>query len=143
MADRSDSVVASVRGPNDGFCGWQFAELMEKGNAVCFESDLVPFAPVIDVASTHKYVIRQAAMFEFNALNGRLFVCSMNFKETDPCANWLKAKIISYAKSERFMPENTIDKKQLMALINGKVAKVTGNTNFAFNPNDKTATRKK
>lgn len=128
--------------PNDGFCGWQFAELMENGNAVCFESDMVPFEPIIDVASTHKYAIRQAAMFEFAALNGRLLVCSMNFNEGDPCASWLKAKLAAYAKSDKFAPENTIDKKQLSALINGKVAKVTGNVNFAFNPNDKTAVRK-
>ncbi|MEE1043617.1 MAG: hypothetical protein UH854_06590, partial [Clostridia bacterium] len=35
--------------PHDGYCGWQFAELLEDGNAVCFESDNVPFNPIIDV----------------------------------------------------------------------------------------------
>ena len=35
-----------------------------------------------------------------------------------------------------------IDAKQFKQLVEVKVAKVTGNVNFAFNPNDKTAVRK-
>ena len=129
--------------PHDGFCGWQFGELLEGGNAVCFESDEVPFNPIVDVASVHKYAIRQSALFEFNVFDGRLLVCSFNFKDKDPGAKWLKAKLVSYAQSEDFNPKDTLDEKQLYALINGKVKKAVANSNFAFNPNDKTSKRKK
>ena len=129
--------------PNEGFCGWQFRRLMEKGAAVCFEDDSVPFDPIVEVVSSHKYVIRQAALFEFNVLGGRLLVCSFRFDEDDPAACWLKNHLISYAAGEAFSPAHTITVSQLSALIHGKVAKIEGNNNRAFNPNDKAANRRK
>ena len=128
--------------PHDGFCGWQFRRLMENGNAVCFESDSVPFDPIIEVVSTHKYAIRQSALFEFKALNGRLLVCSFNFSESDPAAKWLKSTILSYALSGDFDPANTLDADGLRALTCGKVIKAAANTNLAANLNDKTMRRK-
>ena len=127
--------------PHDGFCGWQFARMLEGGNAVCFETDEVPFNPIIEVVSTHKYVIRQAAFFEFNVGKGRLIVCSFDFKDDDPAAMWFKNKLISYAESDNFNPKDTITTAQLRGLINSKVKKAAANTNLAFNPNDKTAVR--
>jgi hypothetical protein len=129
--------------PHDGFCGWQFSQLMENGSAVCFESDDVPFEPIIEVASSHKCAIRQAAMFEMNALNGKLLVCGFKFREDDAAAKWLKNRIISYAMSEDFEPSVTVDKAQLYSLIDTAAVKAEGNSNKAFNPNDKTAVRKK
>ena len=129
--------------PHDGFCGWQFGNLMEKGNAVCFECENVPFNPIVEVVSTHKFAIKQSALFEFDAMGGKLLVCSFNFNENDPAANWLKNKLVSYMNSNKFSPADSIDANQLDALINSKVIKVAGNNNMAFNPNDKTATRKK
>lgn len=128
--------------PHEGYCGWQCAEMLEGGCAVCFESDIVPFHPIIEVVSTHKYVIRQAALFEFNALNGRLLVCSFNFNDSDPAARWLKAKLIQYAQSEMFIPRDKLSPEQLSALIHTPVKQAAVNSNLAFNPNDKTATRK-
>ena len=61
--------------PHQGFCSWQFASMLDGGEAVCFESDDVPFNPIIEVVSTHKYVIKKAALFEFSAFNGRCVVC--------------------------------------------------------------------
>ena len=129
--------------PHEGFCGWQFGELLEGGRAVCFESDTVPFDPIIEVVSTHKYVIRQAAMFEFGVGNGRLLVCSLNFKGSDSAAQWLYNSLISYMQSQAFHPKHTIDVQKLRALASGKVKKTAANTNLAFNANDKTAVRGK
>ena len=128
--------------PHDSFCGWQFNHLFEKGNAVCFENDSIPFDPIVEIIPTHKYFIRKSAMFEYKVFSGKLFVCSFNFNESDPCANWLKERIISYAESDEFNPELSLDETMLSELINGKVSKLSKNTNFAFNPNDKTAKKK-
>ncbi len=128
--------------PHEGFCGWQFNKLLEKGSAVCFVNDDVVFDPIVEVASTHKFAVRQAAVFEFNALNGRLFVCGFNFEERDAGAKWLKARILDYVKSDEFEPEHYLDEKMLKVLIEGEVAKVGRNSNLAFNPNDITAVRK-
>lgn len=128
--------------PHEGFCGWQFEKLLEGGRAVCFETDAVPFDPVIEVVSTHKYAIRQAALFEFQALNGRLLVCSLRFTEEDPAANWLKAQLVDYMESGKFVPADTLEERDLRELAKSKGKTLEANTNFAFNPNDKTAVRK-
>lgn len=128
--------------PHEGFCSWQFEGLMEDGRAVILESDKVEFAPIIEVVSPHKNVIRQAALVEYEALNGRLIVCGFKFND-NIAARWLKKQIINYALSEKFAPKQKIDKEGLASLIHGKVVKGAENTNFAFNPNDKTAQRKK
>lgn len=103
----------------------------------------MPFNPIIEVVSTHKFAIRQAALFEFQIMGGRLLVCSFNFKDTDPAACWLFNQLISYTQSEEFCPKDTLDAKQLRALTDSKVRKTAANTNFAFNLNDKTAVRRK
>lgn len=129
--------------PCEGYCGWQFAELLEGGQAICFDCDVVPFAPIVEVASTHKFVIRQAALFEFNVMKGRLLVCGFNFKEEDAAAQWLYNRLINYMQSDYFLPEHTIDGEQLRALTKEQVKEAAGNSNFAFNVNDKTAVRGK
>lgn len=129
--------------PHEGFCGWQFRRLLEGGSAVCFETDEVPFDPIIEVVSTHKFAIRQAALFEFSALNGKLLVCSFSFLHSDPAARWLKNRLIQYAQSDSFDPDHSLSQKQLYALAESKVVHAAGNTNFAFNANDKTANRRK
>lgn len=75
--------------PHEGFCGWQFRRLMEGGKAVQIEAD-VPFDPIVDVASSVKCVVRQAALFEYRIGEGRLLVCSFRFAESDPAATWLR-----------------------------------------------------
>ena len=151
--------------PHDGFCGWQFRRLLEKGSAVCFEDDSVPFAPIIELATTHKCAIREAVLFEYRILNGRLLVCSLcfdnktdggasknewgdprihtKFEKDDPAALWLKNRLIAYAQSDEFDPAHTLDVQQLYALANAWFVVPTGNTNFALNANDKTAFRRK
>lgn len=129
--------------PHDGFCGWQFGELLENGRAVCFESDDIPFEPIIEVVSTHKYVIRQAALFEFRVLNGRLLVCSFNLQDGDPAATWLLNTMISYMQGEEFVPRNMLNEQQLYSLAKGIAKSAEKNQNLAFNVNDKTAVRRR
>lgn len=128
--------------PHEGFCGWQFSELLEGGCAVCFNSDDVPFEPIIEVVSTHKFATRQAALFEFCVFGGKLLVCSFNFKETDAAGEWFKKQILEYAKSREFMPKNTIDEEQFNSMLKKDFSKAKGNSNLALNLNDITATRK-
>ena len=129
--------------PHEGFCGWQFRRLMEGAKAVCFENESIPFDPIIEVASSHKYVIRQAALFEYRVGSGRLLVCGLNFSDSDPAARWLKNQLIAYANSDAFDPEYALTEDGLMTLINASVTAAAKNTNVAFNANDKTAVRKK
>lgn len=124
--------------PHEGFCGWQFAELLNGGSAVCFEAEDVPFNPIVEVVSTHKYVFRQAAVFEFKALKGKLLVASFDFKENDSAACWLLSQLVAYIKSDKFNPCDEVSAAQLRALAEWKVRKSEENKNFANNTNDKT-----
>lgn len=128
---------------HEGFCSWQFNQLLEGGNAICFETDYVPFNPIIEVVSSHKYVVRQAIMFELKVNRGKLLVCGFDFKEDDPAAVWLKNQILSYALSDEFNPEDEISAEQLHKFAITKIRKAAANTNFAFNANDKATVRKK
>lgn len=128
--------------PNEGFCGWQFWEMLEGARAVCFDTESVPFNPIIEIVSTHKYAIKQSALFEFNVSGAKLLVCSLNLKDTDPSAVWLKNEILEYMQSNQFAPVSTIDFNAMHEFADTKLTKTTANTNFAFNPNDKTALRK-
>ena len=127
--------------PNEGFCGWQFDNLMDGGNAVCFWDKAVPFNPIVEVVSCHKYAIRQAALFEFSAFEGRCVVCTLN-TNNGITGEFMKSELIKYMKSEDFNPEE-FTAEQLSKLIHGQGQSVMGNVNLAFNPNDKTAVRKK
>ncbi len=129
--------------PHRGFCGWQFRRLLEDGKAVCFETDAVAFDPIVEVVSTHKFAIRQGALFEFAALKGKLLVCSFRFEPSDPAACWLKNGLIRYASGSGFAPVHEISEEQLRALAQCTVTETAANKNFAFNPNDKAANRKK
>ena len=97
----------------------------------------MPFDPIVEVVSSHKYAIRQGALFEFRLLPGRLLVCSFHFDQADPAAMWLKDHLIQHACSEEFTPKHSLDAQQLQALITGKVIAAGANTNFASNRNDK------
>ncbi len=129
--------------PHDGFCGYQFDGLMTDGKMVTFADRSLPFHPIVENISPHKYALRQASLFEYRALKGRLLVCSMNFREDDPGADWLKGTLISYATGDRFWPADYLDAEGLDSLLHTTVKKADDNNNIAFNINDKAAVRRK
>ena len=121
--------------PHEGFCGWQFRRLMEGGRAVQLEAN-VPFDPIVDVASSEKCPIRQAALFEYRVGEGRLLVCSFAFKDSDPAAAWLKRRLIEYADSDKFEPSGKLTATQLRAVAEAPLRTGEANSNKARNPND-------
>lgn len=123
--------------PHEGFCNWQFAELLDGGNAIIFEAEGIPFEPIIEVVSSHKCVFKQAALVEFNALNGRLLIAGFNFKENSPASSWLFNQLISYMEGTKFNPKHTISEDGLITLSKWQPRRIESNTNFAFNANDK------
>jgi len=121
--------------PHDGFCGWQFRRLMEDGRAVQLEAD-VPFDPIIDIASSVKFPIRQAGLFEYRVGAGRLLVCSFKFGADDPAAAWLRARLMDYAAGDAFNPPQALSPGQLHAVINAPLLSGAQNQNRARNPGD-------
>ena len=121
--------------PHEGFCGWQFRWLMEGGRAVQLEAG-VPFDPIIDVASSDKFPIRQSSLFEYRVGPGRMLVCSFKFRDGDPAAAWLRGRLEGYAASDKFNPDVSLSPDQLRAVINAPLLTGEENSNKARNPND-------
>lgn len=124
--------------PNDGFCSNAFSGMMNCSSAV-LDLPSLPHRPIIDVASSYKNAIKEALMFEFGVDNGKLIVCTLNLSESDPGARWLKERILTYAMSDEFIPEQNITLKDLSGLMNEEVTLASVNENAAFNKNDITA----
>ena len=107
--------------------------MLNGGNAVPLEN--VPYAPIIEVANTYKNALPLAAIFEFCVGRGRLFVCTLDLKENDAGARWLKNHILEYVRSDAFRPKHRITEEQLRALC-GDAMDAGENENEAANKND-------
>lgn len=122
--------------PHDGYCGWQFREMMNGGKAVVLDVPKVPFAPIIEIATSYKNAKKEALLFEYRVGRGKLLVCSLNLREEDPGASWLKSQLISYVASEEFKPMVELNYGEFASLCEADVIAQVGNGNEAFNKND-------
>ena len=85
---------------------------------------------------------RQAALFEFRALNGRLLVCGFRLQDQDAMAQWFRKELIVYVQSGQFCPKEHLSERQLTLLLDSEFVHTEKNNNFAMNVNDKAAIRK-
>ncbi|MBE6929691.1 MAG: hypothetical protein E7463_05360 [Ruminococcaceae bacterium] len=122
--------------PHDGYCSWQFRQMMNDSCSAVVELPRLPHKPIIDIASAYKNVRREALLFEYAVGAGKLIVCTLNLREDDPGAQWLKAHIVSYAMGEDFAPAQAISVQELAMLCHAEDLSSLGNTNEAFNAND-------
>lgn len=112
LAGRPEGNMATViarhpimdRFPHEGYCDWQFYALFRGARVVHFDAFPEAFDPILDVASSYKHPLRQAAIFEWRVGPGRLLVCSLNLAPTDPAAAYLRRQILDYAAGPAFQP---------------------------------------
>ena len=95
-----------------------------------------PHRPVIDIASSYKNARREAMLFEFRVGRSKLLVCTLNLRQDDPGAVWLKNRILSYAAGEDFQPAQTLTEEQLARLLGRTGPGPEANANEAQNPNE-------
>ncbi len=125
--------------PHDGTCGHQFRSMMNGGEAVILDGAGVPFAPIIEIATTYKNARREALLFEYRVGAGRLLCCPLRLTEGDPGAVWLRERMLSYAMSEAFAPADALSPAALATLLGQDSVADEGNANAAINKNDITA----
>ncbi|MBI4024339.1 MAG: beta galactosidase jelly roll domain-containing protein [Verrucomicrobia bacterium] len=105
------------RFPHEGFCDWQFYSMLEGGRAIVFDDRSLPFDPILEVVSSFKIIVKQAALAEFKAGAGRLLICSLNLNPRDPGAMHLLESMTRYAASDRFEPQTGIAMETLGRII--------------------------
>jgi len=122
--------------PHEGFCSWQFREMMNGGSSVLLDLPEIEYAPVIEIASAYKNARREALVCEYKVGEGRLFVCSLNLKDSDPGARYLKSRMLGYLVSDEYSPKIRINELQLVRLISTDSIDGAINSNEAKNAND-------
>lgn len=122
--------------PHDGFCSWQFRDMMKDSHTAALDLPSAAFAPIIEIASSYKNARREAMLFEYKIGTGRLLVSTLNLTEGDPGARWLKARLIEYAASEEFSPEVSLTYRELVQLLSAERLTSGENSNAAQNMND-------
>ena len=122
--------------PHDGFCAWQFRNMLEDGNAIVLDDLKHPHTPIIDIATSYKNAHREAMLFEYRVGKGKLLVCGLKMNENDAGAAWLREKLIAYAMSENFAPTAELTMQELHMLCSLKTPYSGINVNEAQNQND-------
>ena len=144
VAGRTTGHLATVIGdhpivedlPHDGFCSWQFRGMMSGASTAVLNVKSAPHEPIIDIASTYKNARKEAMLFEYEIGAGKLLVCTLALRDTDPAALWLKQKMITYALSDAFLPKNRITKEELIEICSSRMLEDLVNENAALNKND-------
>ncbi len=95
--------------PHAGWCGWQFYAMLEGGAAVVFDDLPLEFKPIIEVVSSFKLIVKQAALFECRVGAGRLLVCSLNLLPGDPGSVYFLGRMAAYAAGPDFQPALSLD----------------------------------
>lgn len=120
--------------PHDGYCGRQFAQMLEGGCSVVLDG--LPYSPIIEIASSYKNAHPEAVMLEYAVGRGRLFVCTLELKDTDPAAMWLKSRILDYTGGD-FKPKAAVSPEKLRAYLCSDIELDDGDdSNEAANKND-------
>ncbi len=122
--------------PHDGFCGMQFASMLNGSRSAVLDLTEMPHRPIVDIASSYKNAHREAMLFEYRVGAGKLLVCTLHLTEEDPAAQWLKARILTYADSDAFKPAQSLSEAQLASLCKVSPVQSAANENEAMNKND-------
>lgn len=123
---------------HEGFCGWQFFNLMNNAAVLYYRpGTTVPFDPIIDVASSYKWVRKQSALAEFRVGKGRLLISTFDLSKNDVTARWWKHNLVSYMKGKSFLPKNSVTVSQLKTMYSDDaLQRAVENENLSANAND-------
>lgn len=122
--------------PHDGFCSWQFRDMMKDSHTAVLDLPAADFAPIIESASSYKNARREAMVFEYRIGGGRLLVSTLNLTDSDAGARWLKARMLEYAAGDEFDPATSLSLGELISLCEAPPLDSGDNANAAQNMND-------
>ena len=120
----------------EGYCSRMFASMMDGASAAVVDIARLAHDPIIDIATSYKNAKREALLFEYSVGGGKILVCTLNMKDSDPSAVWLRERILRYANSDAFNPSDRISVTELLAMCGGFDVIDEVNHNEAQNKND-------
>ncbi|NMA95364.1 MAG: hypothetical protein GX974_04920 [Clostridiales bacterium] len=122
--------------PHNGYCDWQFYNMLEDSRAVVFNDLDIEFDPIIEIVSSFKRIKRQSSLFELRVGKGRLLVCGLNVDNRDPASICMLNLIGEYMKSDNFQPKIELGLDELKILLGSQRASLDNlSTDQAFDVN--------
>lgn len=106
--------------PTEGHTNWQWWSLTTQSRTLVIDSIYQHVTPLVECIDNFANNRRLTTLFETNCLNGKLIVCSMdllNRQDIFPEKKQLLYSLISYMKSDAFVPVKSISFEDLCSLV--------------------------
>ncbi len=121
--------------PHDGYCGWQFHDMLTGSSVVSMDYGGTEFDPIIELMSSYKRVRRHSALFEGILGKGRVMVCTLNMSAEDPASMYLLYLLLRHAQDREFRPQSRLPADFLLGAGSGEVKPEDMSTDQALDPN--------
>jgi len=118
-ADNSHHVFDNF--PTDYYSDYQWQDLMDNSNSMILDELPATFLPVVQVIPNSLYNYKLGNLLEANISNGKVVICSIDIKNnlsTRHSARQLRHSVLSYMASENFSPAETLEKTDLLNILN-------------------------
>lgn len=108
MIDSGHSIFSSF--PTDDYLNYQWKELMEHAKCAEIMGMGKEFSAIIETVPNYVNNNPCSPLFEICVGKAKLLFCGFDFDRNDAITNQLKRSIYEYITSDKFTPENTVDK---------------------------------
>lgn len=118
----NDKHPALAEFPTQGYCDWNWNELVRNVRAINVEKLPREFRPIVQAVDDWSRNYKLGVVFEAKVGTGRLVVCSIDLAsnlETRIGARQLRRSLLAYMGTERFQPPLTVTLDQASALWPG------------------------
>jgi len=103
--------------PTEGFCDWQWTDLMPNTRGINLENEPYKLIPIVQAIDDWNRDFKLGLVFEAAVGKGRLLVSSINLNNSQSTvARQLRQSLLDYAASPKFAPAVSLTVDQANAL---------------------------
>jgi hypothetical protein len=106
--------------PTDFYGSWQWRDILNQSEAMVLDELKTNIRPLIQFVPDFNRNRKMAALMEARVGEGSLIICMMDLQtdiETRPAAKQLLSSLLSYMKSDKFAPSDTLTLEELNRLL--------------------------
>jgi hypothetical protein len=104
--------------PTEGFCDWQWTDIIDGVHAINLESVTYKLIPIVQAIDDWNRGYKLGVVFECNVGTGKLLVSAIDLKPNavSSVARQLRQSLMDYAASDKFAPKITLTADEANAL---------------------------
>jgi len=106
--------------PTEFFGNWQWYDILQNSEALIIDEAPAEFLPIVQFVPDFNNNKKLSAIFEAKVGKGKLIVSTLDLQkniENRKAAKQLLSSLLSYIKSDKFNPENSLDEKTLNKIL--------------------------